>query len=318
MKCETSLSFLEEYLDGELAREDVERVEAHLVTCVECKNEFAMLSAEQDMFARYDRELEVPQSLWTSVAAEIVPAGKPSVPSLFERLAGLFQIPSVSFAGAVAVLLIALIAGAVYVYTKQSGPSEDPRQANTPVKKNVVPDQKQETAPQPQPKREDVVADNSTGPSGTEKKQQAAEKVVKKQYSLSADQSDVIATNQGPDLEEQDTFKHLEQSEALLRSIRNVTVSDTDDDVDVSYDKELSRKLLIENIVLRRDAEMRAKYPTKALLTDLEPLLIDIANLPDRAKPEDVRVIKERVEKTEIVAALIDYQGRASDNRNDR
>lgn len=316
MKCETSPSFLEEYLDGELAREDVERVEAHLVTCVECKNEFAMLSAEQDMFARYDRELEVPQSLWTSVAAEIVPAGKPSVPSLFERLASLFQIPSVSFAGAVAVLLIALIAGVVYVYTKQSGPSEDPQQANTPVKKNVVRDQKQEIAPQP--KREDVIADNSTRPSGTEKKQQAAEKVVKKQYSLSADQSDVIATNLGPDLEEQDTFKHLEQSEALLRSIRNVTVSDTDDDVDVSYDKELSRKLLIENIVLRRDAEMRAKYPTKALLTDLEPLLIDIANLPDRAKPEDVRVIKERVEKTEIVAALIDYQGRASDNRNDR
>jgi hypothetical protein len=61
-------------------------------------------------------------------------------------------------------------------------------------------------------------------------------------------------------------------------------------------------------VVLRREAEMKAKFPTKTLLADLEPLLIDIANLPDQAKPEDVRAIKERVQKTEIVAALVDYQ----------
>ena len=60
--------------------------------------------------------------------------------------------------------------------------------------------------------------------------------------------------------------------------------------------------------MLRRDDEMKAKFPTKTLLADLEPLLIDIANLPDRAKPEDLRAIKERVRKTEIVAALVDYQ----------
>jgi hypothetical protein len=83
----------------------------------------------------------------------------------------------------------------------------------------------------------------------------------------------------------------------------------------VSYDKALSRRLLIENVVLRRDAEMKAKFPTKTLLADLEPLLIDIANLPDRAKAEDLRAIKERVKKTEIVAALVDYQDRGAENR---
>ena len=66
--------------------------------------------------------------------------------------------------------------------------------------------------------------------------------------------------------------------------------------------------MLIENVVLRRDAEMKAKFPTKTLLSDLEPLLIDISNLPDRAKPEEVRAIKERLQKTEIVAALMDYR----------
>jgi hypothetical protein len=66
---------------------------------------------------------------------------------------------------------------------------------------------------------------------------------------------------------------------------------------------------------LRRDAEMKAKFPTKTLLADLEPFLIDIANLPDRAKPEDVRVFKERVQKTEIVAALTEYRDRGTNNR---
>ena len=124
----------------------------------------------------------------------------------------------------------------------------------------------------------------------------------------------MFATDLGFDIEEKETAKHIEQTENLLRSIRNYIVADGEEEIDVSYDKALSRRLLIENVVLRRDAEMKAKFPTKTLLADLEPLLIDIANLPDHAKPEEVRAIKERVQKTEIVAALIEFQ----DGRQDR
>jgi hypothetical protein len=91
--------------------------------------------------------------------------------------------------------------------------------------------------------------------------------------------------------------------------LRTSPVADGDEEIDVTYDKALSRRLLNENVVLRRDAEMKAKFPTKTLLADLEPFLIDIANLPDRARAEDVRVIKERVQKTEIVAALSRLSG---------
>lgn len=314
MKCETCLNFLEEYVDGELAREDVEKVESHLLTCAECKSEFAMLSTEQELFAQYDRELEVPPSLWTSVAAEIIPAGygvKPEVsPSWFTRLATLFQIPSVSFAGAVAVLLLALIVGAVYLFMKQSGPTNFTAD-NLPVKVSS-PEVDPGGIVQP-PKKDDESAGTERDQSKSPKHAPVRTAPVVRRSPI--DQSDVIAGDLGPDLEEQDTFKHLEQTQNLLLSIRNVTTSDSDDDVDVSYDKALSRRLLNENIVLRRDAEMKGKYPTKEVLTDLEPLLLDIANLPDKAKPEQVREIKERVEKTEIVAALLDYQGRAIENR---
>ena len=132
------------------------------------------------------------------------------------------------------------------------------------------------------------------------------------------DNPGVISTELGFDIDERETAKHIEQTENLLRSIRNVAVTDGEEEIDVTYDKALSRRLLIENVVLRRDAEMKAKFPTKTLLADLEPRLSDNANLPHHAKPEEVRAIKERVQKTEIVAALIDYQDQWQDGRQDR
>ena len=69
MKCEVCTELLEEYLDGELAPHDREQVDAHLTACVDCSESFAALTAEQDLFARYDREIEVPPFLWTRIAA---------------------------------------------------------------------------------------------------------------------------------------------------------------------------------------------------------------------------------------------------------
>jgi hypothetical protein len=132
------------------------------------------------------------------------------------------------------------------------------------------------------------------------------------------DNPGVFSTELAFDIDERETAKHIEQTENLLRSIRNFSITDTDEEIDVTYDKALSRRLLIENVVLRRDAEMKAKFPTKTLLSDIEPLLLDISNLPDHAKPEEVRAIKERVQKTEIVAALLDYQAPGRDRGNNR
>ena len=78
MKCEVCVELLEEYLDGELAAEDREQIDAHLITCSECSASFAALNTEQEIFARYDRELEVPPFLWTRVAAHTVSQKEPS------------------------------------------------------------------------------------------------------------------------------------------------------------------------------------------------------------------------------------------------
>ena len=122
-------------------------------------------------------------------------------------------------------------------------------------------------------------------------------------------QSDVLFTDAGySDAEDKDTASHLVQAENLLISVRSIQLSDDDQEVDVAYEKAESRRLLNENIVLRRDAEMAGKFPAKSVLGSLEPFLIDIANLPDKAPAKDLRQIRDRVQKTEIVAELRGYE----------
>ena len=300
MKCEVCLELLEEYLDGELPQPDHVEVGAHLIACAECSASFAALTDEQELFARYDRDVEVPPFLWTRIAAHTVAESNGARNGWYRRVAAIFATPVTS---SIAVLLLAIVVGLVYVISRQPAPK--PTVAEIP-NNPALPKQEQKAAAGSTQNDTNIVASQP-------KPKRRVRPAIKH---VTVDQSDVLSSNLGYlDIDDLDTARHIEQSQNLLRSIRNVPVSDSDDEIDVTYDKALSRRLLNENVVLRRDAEMKAKFPTKTLLTDLEPLLIDIANLPDRARPEDVRAIKERVKKTEIVAALIDYQDRGANNR---
>jgi len=102
--------------------------------------------------------------------------------------------------------------------------------------------------------------------------------------------------------------RHIEKAQLLLRAFRNSAPSDDDDGtVDVSYEKQQSQEILHKNMLLRREAELKGDMPAGELLGSLEPLLLDIANLPDNAPEEDVRGIKDRIQREEIVAALQSY-----------
>jgi hypothetical protein len=276
MKCEVYENLLEEYLDGELAPEDQERVSDHLITCASCAEVFAELTAEQELFARYDREVEVSPALWNGIEERIVPVAETSY-GWWMRIA--------------AVLILTIGLGSVYVLSRKEE-SQTPT-TTTPAEQQFA------RFSLPKPEQKTPIA-----------------KPIRKPITKAPDNPDVLSTELAYlDMDDQDTVNHIEQTQNLLRSIRNVTVSDNDEEIDVTYDKALSRRLLNENVVLRRDAEMKAKFPTKMLLADLEPLLIDIANLPDHARPDEVREIKERVQKTEIVAALMEYRDRGTNNR---
>ncbi|MCI0485159.1 MAG: hypothetical protein L0229_00890 [Blastocatellia bacterium] len=108
-----------------------------------------------------------------------------------------------------------------------------------------------------------------------------------------------------------ETARHIERAQMLLRSFGNIRDSEGDTGFDISYEKRRSRELLDKNVTLRRDAEMKGNLPVEELLVGLEPYLLDIANLPLVPAPEDVRAIKDRLEKREIVATLQVYSASA-------
>src|SRR5476651_2104037 len=129
MKCDDCFSLLEEYIDGEAAERDAAQVSAHLITCAACALEFEALTAEREVYARYDRELTVSPAMWNAIAArtaESRPIDSRERLSLGGWLASLFAMPSYAFAGAAAVVIFAVLIGAVLLRTRTSGPSPRP------------------------------------------------------------------------------------------------------------------------------------------------------------------------------------------------
>lgn len=114
-----------------------------------------------------------------------------------------------------------------------------------------------------------------------------------------------------------ETASHLEKAELLMRSFRNMKLSEDPAAFDVSYEKQFSKHLLANNRRLRRCAENKRVLSIEDLLTGIEPLLLDIANLPDNPAEDDVRSIKELIQKQEVVATLQLFSTKAS-SRNYR
>src|SRR5438105_3255587 len=306
MKCDDCLNLLEVYIDAEAGERDTEQVRAHLMKCESCTREFESLTAESELYERYDRDLQISPAIWNGIAARISTQNREAVAkprsNVTEWFAGLFAIPRFGFAmPAAALVVIALVIGVAYWRTRQpvAGPDLTAKADKVTV---------------PEPMRTAPVELSKTRPIATGRNKQTNQLIAANtkrpevKNRRGDNQSDVLFTDAAySDTEDRDTASHLEQAQNLLLSIRNIKFSDDDEEIDVSYEKAESRRLLNENVVLRRDAEMAGKFPAKAMLGSLEPFLIDIANLPEKATPNDVRQIKDRVQKTEIVAELRGY-----------
>jgi hypothetical protein len=109
-----------------------------------------------------------------------------------------------------------------------------------------------------------------------------------------------------------ETASHLEKAELLMRSFRNMKLSGDPAVFDLSYEKQFSKQLLANNRRLRRSAENKRVLSIEDLLTGIEPLLLDIANLPDNPAEDDVRPIRELIKEQEVVATLQLHSSKAS------
>lgn len=306
MKCDDCLNLLEVYLDGEAGERNNEHVREHLMKCANCTSAFEALTAENELFARYDRELEISPAIWNGISARIAADGNGTSRSKFsfsEWFGGLFAMPAFRFAmSAAAFALIAVIVGVAYWRTRPAPPTSVNEIAQNDKPAAPINAGSPEQGAVPAPITKGGGPSESTLVATTYRKRPD----VKKRPD---NRPEILFTDAAySDMEDKDTATHLAQAQNLLISVRSIELSDDDQEVDVSYEKAESRRLLNENIVLRRDAETAGKFPAKSVLGSLEPFLIDIANLPDKAPAKDLRQIRDRVQKTEIVAELRGYE----------
>jgi len=117
--------------------------------------------------------------------------------------------------------------------------------------------------------------------------------------SRGSDQSLIAASLFTPE-----TVRHFEKAQLMLRSFRNASAAKGSAATDLAYERQLSRRLLYQNILLRRDAEMKGNLPAEEALSSLEPFLIDIANLPDNPSSGELGGIRERLQRKELIASL--------------
>ena len=124
MKCDDCVNLWKLTSTAKSASTDSERVRMHLMTCSACENEFEALTAESELYARYDRELQISPAVWNGISARIATEAA-AIESREQRdvrgwFAGLFAMPrfGLAFSGALAILVVMFAVGYLYLRTQ--------------------------------------------------------------------------------------------------------------------------------------------------------------------------------------------------------
>lgn len=111
---------------------------------------------------------------------------------------------------------------------------------------------------------------------------------------------------------------HLERSQMLLIELMNTDVKDWPD---LSEERQQARDLLDDNRLYRVSAQRTGDPAVAQLLDELERVLVEIANSPDKPTAGDVREIRKRIEsqdllfKIQVVGSKVTKPANPSDQR---
>ena len=277
-------------IDGELSSAEAREVERHLLTCGECEQLRADFLSLRNQIMSFE----------TSLQPEVQNRALKKILARPRRASGWqwnFGIPTLAFA---ALLIVAAVIGFVaYQKTHQrehkevavvQTPSPAPAATVEPVKQ---PDTKEPPEPAAAPNKEKHPAPAPKRPTVREPKpgEQFASVPSIPEPVRSADAETMTAI-------------HFETSERLLLAFKNVRLDEPSAAQEVNYERKRAKQLVYQNMLLKREADASGDVQVASLLENLEPILIDIANLPDQPDENTVRAIRERVERKNIVGLL--------------
>lgn len=95
--------------------------------------------------------------------------------------------------------------------------------------------------------------------------------------------------------------EHMEQSERVLVELANL---DAGGDTDITRKRQRAEELLASNRLYRQSALDRGEESVATLLSELEPVLLQIARAPDQVSSDELQRMQKRVENKELVFKL--------------
>jgi hypothetical protein len=321
MKCEFTeqVSLL---IDGELPPAQAAALHYHLSSCGECQEARAdFLNLRREIG---DYELDLSPVFQDRVLAEILadrvrspgdgfaPVVMPVTLGWRERVVAAFRVPRFGSAFAAALGLVLVVGAGFLIYhgTHRSSGITNPSSPDRQLVIAVASPAPSPAQPQLPPEKPELTAQ------GEKSQKRTIPTTVDLRHVRPGtspspsppNTNDEVAVGppveipgQNPADAESLAARHSEQSGLLLLAFRNHRAGEN---ADLSHEKQRARQLLYQNIVLRREATDAGDMSTATLLDSLEPILIDIANLPDRARAEDVQAIKGRIERKNLVPLL--------------
>jgi hypothetical protein len=328
MRCEEALAILDDYVEGDLDARATYQLASHLGECEACARAHQSIKREQEIYSGFLVDVEASPLLWANLrkGIELEDAQRRrksfSWPSVLSQSIFAMQRP-VPLAVAMTVIVAALVLPYVWVRIN-SGPSQPglipnnaqlAENAGQPLGAQREPDMppssitsKETSSPigptqpisvrrhkQNSQRRELTVARTASEDMGTWLRNLTA--------TTDSEEKFIPASSFTTETWDSDAAQHAQKAEVLLRSFRNIAAQ-RDAGVNVSYEKRQSRELIARNILLRREAQITGDLATEELLSRLEPILIDIANLPKKSSNRDVWQIQEQMRRDGIVSAL--------------
>ena len=305
-----SCSFTEKIsslIDGELAPAEAREVERHVLTCDECEQVRADFLNLRSQIAGFEaslqpvvqnRELKKILSRGERVAARGVRWG--------------WSTPAIAFA---TLLVIGAIIGLIWY----QGSKQQDRQSNQIAQHQTPSPAPSLTgeAPKPEDSPEQIHETGHSDPVKEDKetntpRRPAAPKKPLQREPKPGEQFAVVTEPAAPSIPERMrsadaetlTQIHFAKSETLLVSFRNVRLNEAGAAKQVADERKRAQQLVYQNMILRRQADADGDVHIASLLESLEPILLDIANLPDKPDNNKVRTIRERVERKNIVPLL--------------
>jgi len=266
-------------IDGELTAVEAREVERHLVGCNECQQLRADFLNLRTQIAGFETPLK--PAVRNRALKKILGTERRT-----PALGWSFGPSAVAFA---TLVIAAAIIGLLFYQNSKKNDSNSQQVAQqkqpTPVPSGSVEQSKQQQQPQatPEPDREQQPAPSKGSNEETPRRQPAPKKIVREPKP--GEQFASAPAPIRPGDAQTMTAIHLEKSETLLVAFRNVRLNEPGSAKAVDHERKRARQLVLQNMMLRREADAAGDIQSSSLLENLEPILIDIANLPDR--PDD-------------------------------